>query len=678
MDDPHAWLRTADWNAVLRDPARLEPPIRRRLEEENARAEEALAPVRGLRPALAREMRARIREDDSSVPLPDGPWEYYSRYATGGEHPLLCRRPRGGDGGATLLDGDREAEGLPFFRIAAARHAPSHRLFAYAADRNGSEYCEIRFLDLEEGRELPDRIGGAQGDFAWSAASDRIFYTVLDDRHRPRRVMCHRIGAPAGDDELVFDNEAPEFFVGVGATLSGRFVRIDAHDHSDTSETLLVDARRPGPPAAVLPRREGVRYDVADRGDGLYLLTNDGGAVDFRIVRLPLSDPAGARPETVVPHREGRLILDMLVFQDWIVRLEREDALPRIVVRDAATGEEHEVEADGGEAYSLGVAPGFEFRNDTLRVINSSFATPERTYDYDMRSRSRVLRKEQEVPGGHDPGAYVTRRLAATADDGEEVPVSLFHRKDLALDGTTPLLLYGYGAYGHAVPVSFSPNRLSLVDRGFVYAIAHVRGGTDRGYRWYLDGKLEGKENTFKDFVAAGRHLVAEGYAAEGRIVAHGGSAGGLLVGAALNRAPELFGAAIAEVPFVDVLNTMRDETLPLTPPEWSEWGDPIRDEAARRRIASYCPYSNVEGKAYPPVLATAGLTDPRVGYWEPAKWIARLRERSASDAPMLLWTNLEAGHGGAAGRFERLEEVALAWAFALMVMGRADRKPSP
>lgn len=670
MEDPHAWLRTADWNAVLRDPSRLEPAIRRRLEEENARTEETLAPVRDLRRTLVREMRARVREDDSTVPLPDGPWAYYRRYVEGGEHPLLCRRPRDGDGERVLLDGDREAEGLPFFRIAGARHAPSHRLFAYAADRNGSEYCEIRFLDLEEGRELPDRLEAAQGDFAWSAASDRIFYTVLDDRHRPRRVMCHRIGTPAADDEVVFDNPSPEIFVGVDATESGRFVRIDARDHADTSETLLVDARRPGPPAAVLPRREGVRYTVADRGEHLYLLTNDGGAVDFRIKRLPLG--GGGRPETVVPHREGRLILDMLLFRDWTVRLERENALPRIVVQDAATGEERAVETEGGEAWSLGVVPGYEFESDTLRYVSSSFAAPERTWDHDMRTGARVLRKEQEVPGGHDPAAYVVRRLAAPADDGAEVPVSLFHRRDLALDGTSPLLLYGYGAYGHAVPVSFRTERLSLVDRGFVYAIAHVRGGTDRGYRWYLDGKLDRKENTFADFVAAGRHLVAEGYAAPGRIVAHGGSAGGLLVGAALNRAPELFGAAIAEVPFVDVLNTMRDETLPLTPPEWTEWGDPIRDEEARRRIASYCPYANVSAKAYPPVLATGGLTDPRVGYWEPAKWIARLRERSASDAPMLLWTNLEAGHGGAAGRFERLEEVALAWAFALMVMDRA------
>lgn len=672
MDDPHAWLRTSDWNAVLRDPAKLEPAIRRHLEAENARVEEAFAPVRRLRPALVREMRARIREDDSGVPLPHGPWEYYARYRSGGEHPLLCRRPREGRGGSVLLDGDREAEGLPFFRIAGARHAPSHRLFAYAADRNGSEYCEIRILDLETGEDLPDRLGGAQGDFAWSAASDRIFYTALDDRHRPRWVKCHRLGSPAGDDDLVFDNEAPEVFAGVGETESGRFVRIGLHDHSDTSETLLIDARRPGPPATVLPRREGVRYEVSDRGGDLYLLTNDGGAVDFRIIRLPLSGSASARPETVVPHREGRLILDMLVFQDWIVRLERENALPRIVVRAAATGEEHEVEADGGDAYSLGLVPGFEFRGDTLRFTNSSFATPERTYDYDMRSRGRVLRKEQEVPSGHDPDAYVTRRLAAKAPDGAAVPVSLFHRKGLALDGTAPLLLYGYGAYGHAIPVSFAPNRLSLVDRGFIYAIAHVRGGTDQGYRWYLDGKLSSKENTFDDFIAAGRHLAAAGFTAEGRIVAHGGSAGGLLVGAALNRAPELFGAVIAEVPFVDVLNTMRDETLPLTPPEWAEWGDPVRDAEARHRIASYCPYSNVNEKAYPPVLATGGLTDPRVGYWEPAKWIARLRERSASDAPMLLWTNLEAGHGGAAGRFERLDEVALAWAFALTVMDRA------
>ncbi len=664
--DPHAWLRCGNWPAVLRDPGTLEPAIRAYLEQENAATEQVLQPVAALRSELAEELRARIPDRDAEVPVPDGRYAYYRRFERGCEHPLLCRIPTPGGPEEVLLDANREAARWHYFRIGSARHAPDHGTLAYAADRAGSEKHEVRFLELAGRTELPDRLPETQGDLAWSGDSRHLYYTVLDEQHRPWQVRRHRLGDPPEHDSVVFTSPSPEVFVSVARTDSGRFIRLDCHEHGDTSETHLVSAAEPdAEPFLVWPRRAGVRYTVSDHGDDLFVLTNDA-AEDFRIVRLARGGaPGEARP--VVPHRPGVYILGMQVFADWLVRLERVAGLPRIVVRNLGDGEEYPIDAGGEEAFSLNLVPGMEYAGDIVRYVYSSLTTPGRTYDFDMRRRRAALRKEQQIPGGHDAGQYVGRRLNVRSDDGREVPVSLVHRKDLVLDGRTPLLLYGYGAYGHATPASFVQTRFSLLDRGFVYAIAHVRGGTERGYRWYLDGKLERKENSFRDFLAAGRALVAAGYTGRGRIIAHGGSAGGLLVGASLNRDPGLFGGVIAEVPFVDVLNTMLDASLPLTPPEWSEWGDPIRDAAARARIGSYCPYANVTGQRYPAVLATAGLTDPRVGYWEPAKWTAKLRDHTTSTAPVLLWTHLEAGHGGAAGRYARLDEVALVYAFALM-----------
>ena len=360
----------------------------------------------------------------------------------------------------------------------------------------------------------------------------------------------------------------------------------------------------------------------------------------------------------------------MVAYAGHLVRLEREDGLPRLVIRRLADGAEHSIAFDE-EAYALGLSGGYEFDTTTIRFTYSSMTTPSQVFDYDVEDRTRTLRKTQEVPSGHEPADYVTRRLFAAASDGEVVPISILHARDTPLDGSAPCLLYGYGAYGIAVPASFSTNRLSLVDRGFVYAIAHIRGGKDRGYRWYTEGKGRKKTNTFSDFVAAGEHLAAEGLTSRGRIVAHGGSAGGMLMGAVANMAPDLFAGIVAEVPFVDVLTTMLDDTLPLTPPEWPEWGNPIASAEDYATIAAYSPYDNVEGHAYPPILALAGLTDPRVTYWEPAKWIAKLRAHSTGAGPIVLKTNMDAGHGGASGRFDRLKEVALAYAFALKVTGK-------
>ncbi|MDO9061680.1 MAG: prolyl oligopeptidase family serine peptidase, partial [Bradyrhizobium sp.] len=420
-------------------------------------------------------------------------------------------------------------------------------------------------------------------------------------------------------------------------------------------------------------RAGGVQYSVADRGDELFILTNADDAIDFKVVTAPLASPERANWRDLIPHREGVYILDVELYAGHMVRLERTNALPAIVIRDLATRQEHAIAFDEA-AYSLDTMGGYEFETTNLRFSYSSMTTPSEVYDYDMASRSRNLRKRQEIPSGHNPADYVTTRITATSHDGALVPVSILHRRDLERDGSAPLLLYGYGSYGMAMPASFSANRLSLVDRGFVYAIAHIRGGADKGWGWYLDGKREKKTNSFDDFSAAARALIHAKYTAPKRIVGHGGSAGGMLMGAVANRAGELFAGIVAEVPFVDVLNTMLDDTLPLTPPEWPEWGNPIESEKDFRTILSYSPYDNVAAKDYPKILAMGGLTDPRVTYWEPAKWIARLRATMTGGGPVLLRTNMGAGHGGASGRFDRLDEVAIAYAFALWAVGMAER----
>ncbi len=455
------------------------------------------------------------------------------------------------------------------------------------------------------------------------------------------------------------------------AAASNDFVYISSYDH-ETSEYRLIRADDPlGEPVMVAPRETGVEYEMESGGDVFFILTNADGAKDFKIMTAPVDAPQKANWTELVAHKPGRLILAIQAYGNFLVWLERENGLPRIVVRNRKTGEEHAIAFDE-EAYSLGLSGSFEYDTDIIRFTYSSMTTPAQVYDYDMATRERTLLKTQEVPSGHDPDDYVTRRILVPSHDGAEVPVTLLYRKDTKLDGTAPCLLYGYGSYGIAIPASFNTNCLSLADRGFVYAIAHIRGGKDKGFAWYEDGKRGTKENTFKDFVAVARYLAAEKYTSPDRIVAQGGSAGGMLMGAVANMAPDAFGGIIAEVAFVDVLNTMLDDTLPLTPPEWPEWGNPIASKTDYETIAAYSPYDNVSEKPYPPVLAVAGLTDPRVTYWEPAKWIAKLRAINPDAGPFLLQTHMDSGHGGASGRFSRLEEIALSYAFALKVTGKA------
>ncbi|MGE3642722.1 MAG: S9 family peptidase [Beijerinckiaceae bacterium] len=663
--DDYGWLRAENWQDVLRGQGELSGEILDYIEAENAYTDHVMQNTRSLQRKLVREMRGRIKEDDSSVPAPDGPWSYFYRYRKGGDHPLLCRKPRDGGPAKVLLDCDKLADGKSFFDLGDAAHSPDHKLLAWSADESGSEFHTIRIRDLATGKDLPDTLSDTDGTVVWTSNSKAFYYLRLDENCRPRSVYWHRLGTDTAKDILIYREKQTRWHMDLGQTQSGRFATIEV-SNGDTSEISLIDLRKPRSEARLVePRKTNVQYDVDDHGDTLVILTNADKAEDYKIMQAPLEAPARKNWSDLVPYRSGCMITGMSVFKRFMVRTDLQDGLPRIVVHNFRTGEEHAIDFKE-ETYDLDIGEVLEYDTDTIRFVYSSLTTPSQVFDYNMKTRERVLRKRRQIPSGHDPKKYEARRTFATSHDGKRVPVSLFYAKKTALDGSAPLLLYAYGSYGHVSDAAFGANRLSLVDRGFVYAIAHVRGGSDCGRRWYRDGKLNRKRNTFLDFLAVARHLAAEKYTSEGNIVAVGRSAGGLLMGAIANMAPELFAGIVADVPFVDAVNTMCDADLPLTPPEWLEWGNPIKNRKAFEYMLSYSPYDNVKAQYYPAMYVEAGLADPRVTYWEPAKWVAKLRAHMTGGGPIVLHTNMDAGHGGAPGRFERLPDIALEYAFCI------------
>ena len=661
--DDYAWMKDDNWRSVLRDPSVVKAEVREHLEAENAYLDQILASTRPLRERLFEEMKGRIKEDDASVPTPDGPFDYFSRYEVGAQHPRHVRRPRGaGAVEEVLLDEAAEAAGKAYYAVDGAAHSPDHALYAWAVDERGSEYHRILVRDLATGEVLPGGPDNATGDFAFSPDSCWLFWIWRDENARPAKVF--RRPARGGEDVLVYEEADEGLFLGVGVTADDSHILISAQNQ-ETSEAWLIPADDPtATPVVAEPRRVGVRYDLDHWSDRWVIRTNDGGAEDFKLMVSRAEHPRAETWQDWIVHQPGRLIVGLAAFNGHLVRLERENACDALVVMER-DGIEHDIAFDEA-AYALSLSFGFEYATPVMRFVYQSPTTPRQWFDYDMTSGARTLRKTQEIPSGHDPALYEARRLYAPAPDGEQVPVTVLMRKDTPLDGSAPLMLYGYGAYGHPQAATFSTQALSLVDRGWIWASAHVRGGSDKGWGWFLDGRGFNKKNTFTDFIACAEHLAAEGYGRAGKVVAYGGSAGGMLVGAVANMRPDLWSAVVAAVPFVDVLNTMSDLSLPLTPPEWPEWGNPLQDADAYDYIASYSPYDNVAARNYPAILAHGGLSDPRVTWWEPEKWISRLREMTTSGRPVLLKINLEAGHGGASGRFDHLKEIALDYAFAI------------
>jgi oligopeptidase B len=668
--DDYAWLRTAKLEQVLERPEALEEPIRAHLEAENAYARTVLASNRALERRLAVEMRARLSDREQSVPEASGPWEYYTRYPSGAQRKLHCRRPREGGPEQVLLDENALARGRRAFSLYATAASPDHKLLAYILDADGSERNTLKVGDLGSGRDLPDTITDVRGGSAWSLDGRHLFYVRRDAVNWARAVYRHALGTPAAADQLVYAEAEEGFAVEAHTTQSRRFMVIEASDFS-TTDVRLVDLADPTrPPQALFERKPGVKYAVADLGNRLIVTTNADGATDWKIAERQLSAPVAAPLQDIVPHRPGRIIEEMIAFRDYLVWLERDRELgsQRIVVRRWSDGQEHTLEF-GSEPMRVEILAGLEQDTPFLRYTYQTMAQPQQTFDYNMATRERTLRKVREVPG-HDPTRYITRRIDAPAQDRTSVPASLFYRQDTPLDGTAPVWLEGYGAYGDRQYPDFGIERISLVERGFIYAIAHVRGGGEKGDPWHDAGRLANKANTFTDFIAVVEHLIGLGLTRPGRIVASGASAGGTLVGAALNMRPELFGAVYAEVPFVDCLNSLLDRTVPLTEASFSEFGNPIDSPADFLTIRSYAPYENVRAQAYPPVLIVQSVNDARVPYWEAAKWTAKLRRAKRDANPVILLTKMRGGHSGGSGRFDNLEDYARAYAFALAVMG--------
>jgi oligopeptidase B len=654
------------------------------LEAQNAYTEAMIAGQQELRETIFGEIKARTQETDLSVPARKGGWWYYARTVEGQQYPVHCRRlvrpddtgpPAAADGQPlageeVLLDGNELAADARFFSLGALDVSPDGALLAYSTDFDGSERFTMRIKDLATGETAPDEIPDTFYGSAWSADGSALFYLTVDDAWRPYRVWRHMIGTPAADDVIVFEESDARFLVGVALTRSERYLCLTAVSKM-TSEAWLLDAADPaGQYRVVRPRQQGVEYSVehqtttADAGDRLLILHNDH-AENFELSSAPLSDPAAWTP--VIPHRADTRLLGVDAFADYLVIYLRRDGLTGLrVIRDDGTG--HEV-SFGEPVYRVSPGANPEYAARQYRLGYSSLATPDSVYDCDMATGELILRRRRPVlplPGGHDydPGDYEQYREWATASDGTRVPISLICRNGTPRDGTAPLLLYGYGSYEISADPSFSIPRLSLLDRGFSYAIAHVRGGGEMGRRWYDDGKMLQKTNSFTDFVACAEHLVSQGWTAPSTLVARGGSAGGLLMGAVANLAPQDFGAIVAQVPFVDPLTSILDPLLPLTVTEWEEWGDPLHEPDVYAYMKAYAPYENIApGRAYPPILAITSLNDTRVLYREPAKWIARL-QATADGGPFLLKTEMMAGHGGRSGRYDawREEALVLAW----------------
>jgi len=654
--DEYAWLREKE-----------SPEVRAYLEAENDYADSFTASAAQLRENLYGEMLARIKQTDLTVPARQGNYFYYSRTQEGKQYPIWCRRAGSEEGPEeVLLDGNVLAEGHEFFSLGGYEVTDDGTLLAYTTDFTGFREYTLRVKDLRTGQLLPDTIEHVTG-MVWAADGRTLFYAVEDEAKRPYRVLRHGVGETS--DALVYEEGDERFRVGVSRSRSRAILFLDSVSHTATEVRFLAADSLEGQWRLVAARQAEHEYEVDHHGDRLYIRSNRTGR-NFALFSAPLTDPGIENWKEVVPHRADVMLAGMDFFAGHSVILEREAGLPRMRVTDLGTGEWHRIEFPE-PAYSAGPGENFEFETNIFRYTYESLVTPRSVFDYNLSTRERTLRKQTEVLGGYDPAEYVTERLAAPAADGTQIPISIVFRRGRPRDGSRPLILIGYGSYGYALPVSFNSNRVSLLDRGFALALAHVRGGGEMGKPWHDQGRMLNKRNTFTDFIAAADFLVDQGYTGHDRLAIHGGSAGGLLIGAVLNLRPDICRVALMHVPFVDVINSMLDSSLPLTVGEFEEWGNPLEPEPYVY-MRTYCPYTNLAPRAYPAMLIRTSLNDSQVMYWEPAKYTARLRTLKRDGNPLLLKVNLAAGHGGASGRYDYLREVAFDYAFLLQQFGLA------
>jgi oligopeptidase B len=655
--DNYFWLRQ-----------KSNPEVIQYLEAENEYTEAMTKHTKRFQEHLFQELKARIKETDLSVPEKIEGFYYYTRTEEGRDYSLYCRKRASLEAEEeVLLDQNALAEGKDYCEIGAFRVSPDHRLLAYSLDTTGAEIYTVYVKDLQTGELLEDRISGAYEDLEWANDNEVLFYSTLDQALRPYQLYKHSLGTDQSEDVLLYHEKDEMFYLELSKTRSMAYLLIDLESKT-TSEVRYLNADNTEESLQVVhPRQHGMEYDVDHRGEKFYIVTNDG-ARNFRLMTAPVTDPSKGNWREIVPHRESVKIDKVDLFENHLVVYEREGGLKQIRITNLSAGDVHHVDFPE-PVYTVWPERNPDFHTATLRFTYTSLVTPKSVFDYDMDARTRELKKQEEVLGGYDPSLYQSERVFAPASDGTMVPISLVYRKGTVKDGTNPLYLVGYGSYGLSEEPKFSSHRLSLLDRGFIYAKAHIRGGEEMGRAWYEDGKLLQKTNTFTDFIACAEHLIAHKYTSRDGLVIAGSSAGGLLMGAVVNMRPDLFRVVIADVPFVDVINTMLDPTIPLTVTEYEEWGNPNEKEYYHY-MKAYSPYDNVSAKEYPHMLVTAGLNDPRVQYWEPAKWTAKLRVTKTDDNLLLLKTNMGAGHFGQSGRYDYLKEVAFEYAFILDMMG--------
>jgi oligopeptidase B len=663
--DNYSWIKQKDWKEVILNPSKLNSQVKKYLDEENLFKENQLKDINDLEKKLFEELKSKIKNEDNSVPKKDGNYFYGYKYNKNSEYPIYYRKNITNNSEEIILDCEKKSKTHTYFNVASISHSHDHKHVAYNIDTNGSEYFSIFIEDIQKKELLSPEIKNTTGDIVWSLDNKYIFYVRLDQNHRPTKVFQHKIGSNSEKDLLIYEEKDPSFFCSINLSKTKNYLFIRTADH-ETSEYLFINLKlNEMKPILFRKRIKKIEYDLEHHEKFFLISTNVDNAKNFKI--MISHEESYQKWVEFIPYDRVNLILDFILLKDWLVRLERTEGSENIIILNLNNKDQHKISFDE-EAYNLSLDHGYEYETDIFRYSYSSPTTPKSIFDYDCKSKKQELKKTQEVPSGHNKDDYICKKIFATAHDNEKIPITIFYKKGVKLDSNNYLLLYGYGSYGISIPSNFSTNRLSLVDRGIVYAIAHVRGGKEKGYEWYENGKLLNKKNTFLDFISCAEKLCEDKYTSPKKIVAQGGSAGGLLMGYIANERPDLFLGIIAQVPFVDICNTMLDEDLPLTVTEIPEWGDIKNDKKSFLYVKSYSPYDNVKKQNYPHMLVTGGISDPRVTYWEMTKWVAKLRENKTDNNLLLLHMNMTAGHSGASGRFDYLKEIAMEYGFVLKI----------
>ena len=663
--DNYSWIKQKDWKEVILNPNKLNTQVKKYLDEENLFKENQLKDINDIEKKLFEELKSKIKNEDNSVPKKDGNYFYGYKYNKNSEYPIYYRKNTTNNSEEIILDCEKKSKTHTYFNVASISHSHDHKHVAYNIDTNGSEYFSIFIEDIQKQELLSPEIKNTTGDIVWSLDNNYIFYVRLDQNHRPTKVFKHKIGSNSEKDLLIYEEKDPSFFCSINLSKTKNYLFIRTADH-ETSEYLFINLKlNEIKPTLFKKRVKKIEYDLEHHEKFFLISTNVDNAKNFKI--MISHEESYQKWEEFIPYEKVNLILDFILLKDWLVRLERTEGSENIIILNLNNKNQHKISFDE-EAYNLSLDHGYEYETDTFRYSYSSPTTPKSVFDYDCKSKKQELKKTQEVPSGHNKDDYICKKIFATAHDNEKIPITILYKKGVKLDSNNYLLLYGYGSYGISIPSNFSTNRLSLVDRGIIYAIAHIRGGKEKGYEWYENGKLLNKKNTFLDFISCAEKLCEDKYTSPKKIVAQGGSAGGLLMGYIANERPDLFLGIIAQVPFVDICNTMLDEDLPLTVTEIPEWGDIKNDKKSFLYVKSYSPYDNVKKQNYPHMLVTGGISDPRVTYWEMTKWVAKLRENKTDNNLLLLHMNMTAGHSGASGRFDYLKEIAMEYGFVLKI----------